>query len=127
MDTSSTETTPVPDNHNASSPRTFNAAQRKHLLGLYKTSGLTQKAFARREGVNFHTFVSWLAHERRATSTPAPARPVTHAAPPGFVEVRAAPFPPPLAAPLEVVLRDGRIARGADPALLATLARLLEA
>ena len=32
--------------------------RRAELLAQYKTSGMTQKAFAKRAGVNIHTFVS---------------------------------------------------------------------
>jgi hypothetical protein len=38
------------------------------LLAAYETSGLTQKEFARREGVRFPTFTAWLVRHRRAQS-----------------------------------------------------------
>lgn len=38
--------------------------RRAELLAAFDTSGLTQRAFARREGVNFHTFVAWLQRRR---------------------------------------------------------------
>ncbi|MDR1010056.1 MAG: hypothetical protein LBM04_02825 [Opitutaceae bacterium] len=84
---------------------------------------MTQKFFAKREGVNFHTFVSWLAQRRRgAGDGAAAARPPQSTA--CFIELCA---PVHAAAPmLEVVLRDGRIARGTDAVSLAALARLLE-
>ena len=97
--------------------------RRAELLAEYKTSGMTQKAFARHAGVNIHTFVSWLADQRRGVlSAAAPS------APAGFVEVGvSAGLVAPRAPFLEVVLRDGRIARGCDAAALAQLTRLLEA
>ena len=35
------------------------------LMSAYDASGLTQAAFARREGINYHTFMGWLARRRR--------------------------------------------------------------
>jgi transposase-like protein len=95
------------------------------LLAFYQTSGLTQKAFARREGVNIHTFSAWLSKHRHESGAPAQPGCGTHASA-AFVELSAL---APMAAPpaiLEVVLRDGRVARGADASALAALARLLE-
>ncbi|MDR1011929.1 MAG: hypothetical protein LBM04_12545 [Opitutaceae bacterium] len=104
--------------------RIMDAQRRGELLARFEAGGLTQKAFAKREGVNVHTFVSWLSQRRRdagggATRTPqCTARFIELSAPmrmPGAIGVMP-----------EVVLRDGRIARGADAASLAALARLLE-
>lgn len=39
--------------------------ERERLVLDYAASGLTQRAFARREGLNYHTFVSWCAKERQ--------------------------------------------------------------
>ena len=116
-DSSQSETTGKHRNLAKPPRRATSAQQRERLLREYKTSGLTQKAFALREDVNYHTLVSWLAHRRPAPCARPPA--------PGFVEIAAsAPVP---RAPLEVILRDGRRVRGEDPAALAALARLLEA
>jgi len=109
--------------HTKESRRAASARAREELLAEYKNSGLTQKAFAVSRNVNFHTFVSWLAHSRLQSSAPqrTPARVMT----PGFVELSA----PALGAPharLEILLRDGRVVRGDDARALATLARLLE-
>ena len=41
-------------------------SQRAALLAAFEASGLTQKAFAQREGINYHTFISWLVQQRRA-------------------------------------------------------------
>ena len=93
---------------------------RAELLAAFDTSGLTQRAFARREGVNFHTFVAWL--QRRRT---------TGAAPPAlrFHEVCLAPRAPgtPRAAALEVALPGGMIVRGDSVAAVAELVRALRA
>jgi transposase-like protein len=42
------------------------------LLMMYKESGLTQRAIARREGVNYTTFCAWVQAERERTPS-APA------------------------------------------------------
>jgi len=100
--------------------------RRAELLAQYKTSGMTQKAFARHAGVNIHTFVSWLAGEKRAGACLGAS--VLPGNPAGFVEVSAPAGLSALRTPLlEVVLRDGRIARGSDAEALARLTRLLEA
>lgn len=39
--------------------------RRAELLAAYTGSGLTQRAFARREGINFHTFIA-TSRRRRA-------------------------------------------------------------
>ncbi|AWI09981.1 hypothetical protein CKA38_12630 [Ereboglobus luteus] len=86
---------------------------------------MTQKAFAKREGVNIHTFVAWLAQYRRENDggMSQSRRARTQAR---FVELSAPASCVMGATTLEVVLRDGRIVRGADAASLAGLARLLE-
>lgn len=40
------------------------------LMSAYDASGLTQAAFARREGINYHTFMGWLARRRRELKHP---------------------------------------------------------
>ena len=96
--------------------RVSDQAQRAELLAAYDRSGLTQKAFAQREGVNVHTFVSWLQQRRRALGPTAAAAPVR------FAEL---PWSGARAAGLEVVLPDGVMVRGAVPAAVAALVRLL--
>jgi len=85
--TTSTNAAPAHGKPAAQARRNAAIAQRERLIALYKTSGLSQKAFARREGVNYHTFVSWLAHSRLA-AVPA-TRPNAPFPTPGFIEVRA--------------------------------------
>ena len=41
------------------------AAEREALVRAYPESGLTQKAFAKKEGVKYSTFVSWVQAQRR--------------------------------------------------------------
>lgn len=40
--------------------RITRAAEREALVQAYEESGLTQKAFAKQEGVKYTTFVSWV-------------------------------------------------------------------
>ena len=124
MDTNTIEIVDDKTKRDARSRRIASAQRRAELLALYQTSGLTQKAFARREGVNFHTFCAWLTKHRREPDASLQAAPMpAHSA---FVELRASASPASPPAPLEVVLRDGRVARGADASSLAALVRLLE-
>jgi len=81
------------------------AAQRESFLRAYEQSGLTQQAFARREGIKYPTLVSWL---RRRGPKPA------------FAEVTL-----PAAVGLEVRLPDGVVIRGAKLEEVAQLLRLL--
>ena len=48
--------------------------RQEELLRAYDQSDLSQREFARREGVNFHTFVEWLQRRRRAAGEKPPAR-----------------------------------------------------
>lgn len=92
--------------------RIADATEREKLLVAFAASGMTQRAFARREGINIFTFATWLRKKRRA------ALPMVK--PPAFVEVGV-----PAATPsrLEVVLPDGVIVRGMDGAEVAALVR----
>jgi hypothetical protein len=96
--------------------RVSDRSRRAELLAAYDRSGLTQKAFAQREGVNVHTFVSWLQQRRRARGPTAAATPVR------FAEV---PWSGARAVGLEVVLPDGATVRGAVASEVAALVRLL--
>src|SRR6266540_4240549 len=44
--------------------------RRAELLAAYRTSGLTQSAFARREGIRYSTFCTWAQAERRRGGLP---------------------------------------------------------
>ena len=94
--------------------------RRVEVLAGYEASGLTQKAYARREGINYHTFVAWwMQHRRGRTPTrslPAPMR---------FAEVRLPPVA--IGARLEVTLPGGIVVRGAEAAAIAALIKALEA
>ena len=93
-------------------------ARRDELLASYEQSGLTQKAFSSREGINYHTFVAWLSQWRRSAPTTTP-----RAAAMRFEEVRlggGVDIPG-----LEVTLPEGMVVRGQDAAKVAALVNAL--
>ena len=112
--------------------------RRAELLAAYRTSGLTQRAFARREGINYTTFCTWAQAERRGGRLPvAPAGGKKRRWPVAgettrmaFREVALAPSAPVAAsgiAGLEVRLADGTVLRGGSAVDLAKLVRALKA
>ena len=94
--------------------------RRAELVRAYQASGLTQAAFARREGVRYSTFAHWVQVALKMSATI--KRPVQ------FAEVR---LPLPRAAEesraagLEVRLPDGTMLRGGSAAELVKLVRAL--
>lgn len=112
--------------------------RRAELLAAYRASGLTQSAFARREGLRYSTFCTWAQAERQKGKLPvAPAgwkrrrrgvgtptvRPPQRI---NFAEVRLSAVPAPIPG-LEVRLADGTVLRGGSAAELAALLRALRA
>jgi len=85
--------------------------EREALVRAHAQSGLTQKAFAKREGVKYATFVSWVQDARRQRS----------AAKGGFTELT---LPRPTV-PLEVQLADGTVIRGGHAEEIARLLQLI--
>jgi transposase-like protein len=91
--------------------------RREELLAEYERSGLSQAAFARREGVRYPTFAHWVQERRRRASGEAAG------VVPRFVEVG---VPATSSSPeLSVTLPGGLVARGADATALASLVRAL--
>ena len=90
-------------------------SEREALVKAYEQSGLTQKAFAQREGIKFPTFVSWLQELRRGEARPKVS----------FAELTAPGVTIAPAAALEVQLPDGMIVRGGNAEELARLLRLV--
>lgn len=88
------------------------ANERKALVKAYQSSGLTQRAFAEREGIKYTTFVAWVQDAKRA-------EPKTSG---GFTEL-ALPGRP--VAPLEVQLADGTLVRGGNAEEVARLIQLI--
>lgn len=88
------------------------ASERKALVKSYHSSGLTQRAFAEREGIKYTTLVGWVQDARRA----APKTPA------GFTELT---LPGRAVAPLEVQLVDGTLVRGGSAEEVARLIQLI--
>ena len=86
-------------------------AEREAVVRAYEQSGLTQKAFARREGIKYPTLVSWVQRRRRKE---------TAGVGPTFAEFT-------MAGPsgLEVRWPDGVVIRGASVEDVAKLLRLV--
>jgi hypothetical protein len=103
--------------------------RREELLSAYRESGLTQMAFAKREGIRYSTFCTWAQAERRnGVLPPAPAgrkgRRGERAPAVRFTEVSLPGVPAPVAG-LEVRLPDGTVLRGGSAEELAALVRAL--
>jgi len=88
------------------------AEERESLVRAYRESGLTQKAFAAREGVRYTTFVSWVQEAKRSQK-PASV----------FAEVSLANRA--CAGGIEIVLADGVVVRGGDMESVITAANRL--
>ena len=103
-------------------------ARRQELLAAYEQSGLTQAAFARREGVKYQTFATWVSEGRRRSAAVGLSKSVV---PVRFAEVN---LPPSAqrelsanAGALSVTLPDGLVVRGADALAMAALVKALRA
>lgn len=86
--------------------------QRSATVRAFHASGLTQAAFARREGLNAKTLSHWVKPGAR----PSPVTPSVH-----FARVSL----PGASATLEVALADGTVVRGGDARAVAQLVRAL--
>lgn len=97
-------------------------AEKARLLAQYDRSGLTQRAFARREGIRYNTFIWWLKQRRDQGRRGAePSQPSIK-----FAEYRlAGPAPVPSTPPLEVNLPDGTTLRGGTASELVKLIKAL--
>ncbi len=105
--------------------------RRTELLALFRASGLTQAAFARREGLTYSTFCTWVQVERMAGRLPI-AKPggvrTKSTAKTSSVRFVEASLPEQLRESghrLEVRLPDGTELRGSSAVDLAKLLRLL--
>ncbi len=114
MGTTHTELIETGDKRDGRGRRLTTAERRAELVAAYRQSGLTQAAFARREGVTYSTFASWVQVSRQTRRRSATVK---------FAEVRL-PVPAPWAG-LEVRLPDGTVVRGTKAADLAEFVRAL--
>jgi hypothetical protein len=93
------------------------AGRRAEHVEAWRRSGLTQAAFARREGLRYPTFAHWVQQANKGALAPAVR----------FAQVRW-PQPPSPSAPslrLEVQLADGTTLRGGEVEPVAALVRAL--
>ena len=66
-----------------------NERERKRLLAAFDASGLTQRVFARQEGINYFTFAGWLRQRRlKSGQVAVAARPRMPAVPMGSCQDR---------------------------------------
>lgn len=96
--------------------------RRVELLRAYAESGQTRAAFARREGLKYSTFATWVQGRRAPSSARATVKPKPAPSPVRFTELRLA-----ARSSLEVVLPGGLLVRGTEAAAVATLVRALVA
>lgn len=89
--------------------------EQERLLCLYDESGLTQREFCRREGINYHTFVAWLGRRRKGDGSSEVS---------GFHQISLIGEHHSNGS-LEVVLPDGTELRGSRAGELAELVRLI--
>jgi hypothetical protein len=105
--------------HDERGRRIADGREKEALLEVYAASGMTQRAFAHREGINPFTFAGWLRQRRLASAAKPPA-------PSGVARFIELGFPRAAAAfGLELVFPDGLIVRGSDAKQLAMLVRRL--
>lgn len=92
--------------------------RREELVAAWRQSGLTQAAFARREGVQYSTFASWVQEARRHGGSAAP-----QAAKVRFAEAH---VPGVASTPkVEVHLSDGTVVRGTSAREVAMVVQAL--
>jgi transposase-like protein len=104
--------------HDEQGRRIADLGEKQTLIAAYESSGMTQRAFARREGINYFTFATWLRKKRLDAAKASPS------APQRFLELRL----PGAVAPsfaFEVVFPDGVIVRGSQAKEVAAIARAL--
>jgi transposase-like protein len=103
MKTLTAELVETGEKRDARGRRVMRAEVREALLAAYASSGMTQRAFAEREGVKYCTLTKWLLLQRRKAAT---------ATPPAFAEVRLNGGRAP--GTVEIVLPDGVLVRGTE-------------
>ena len=98
--------------------------RREQLLAQFRESGLTRRAFARREGIRYTTFCNWTQQAvKRGLAAPeaaAPAMRFAEVALPGRVSMGAGG-----GSGIEVRLADGTVVRGGRVEEVAALVRAL--
>jgi transposase-like protein len=117
METTLTEVITPERTRDGRGHRLYTDGRRDELIAAYQASGLTQVAFAQREGIKYSTFTAWLQGRRRAAqgTSGAPTAPLR------FLEASA----PPDWRGLEIILPDGTRVRGASAREVAEVAQAL--
>lgn len=110
MEAIATEVVETGEKRDAGGRRLAERRHRDAMIAAYQRSGLTQRAFAEREGIGFFRFVAWLKRYRQERGKS------------GFVEVNV-PRQPAEPSKVEVALPSGVVVRGAD---VEQIARLVE-
>lgn len=116
MVTTTTELIDTGEKRDRRGRRISQAERRAEAVAVWRGSGLTMAAFARREGLAYSTFAGWVL--KAARRRPADNRP-------HFAEVHLGPVLAPGAGLLEVRLPDGTMVRGASVPDLAALVKAL--
>ena len=117
MEAITAEIIPSEKKRDARGHRLYDEERQRRVLEGYDQSGLTQKAYAKREGIKYSTLVSWLQGRRRAGWVAKPRLRFAELALPAAGSRCA----------LEVVLTDGTQVRGHNARDLAEVVRLLRA
>ncbi len=112
MEAVATEVVDTGEKRDARGRRIALRRHREAMIAAYERSGLTQRAFADREGIGFYRFVSWLKQARRRRAKGA------------FVEVKL-PGRSPAVSNIEVALPSGVVVRGMDVEQMAKLVERL--
>ena len=114
METITTELVDTGEKRDRTGRRIALEQERAKWIEQYERSGLTQRAFAEREGIKFFTFTAWLKRYRqRGAKTSARFAEVT-------IRGRSAPMPA-----MEVALPDGVVVRGGEVEQLVALVQRL--
>ena len=100
--------------HDEQGRRIADVAEKEALIAAYEGSGMTQRAFARREGINYFTLATWLRKKRLGAAKTAKR--------PRFMEIG---LRPSSGFALEVVLPDGVVIRGTSSAEVVAVAGAL--
>ncbi len=95
----------------------YDEERKRRIMEGYDKSELTQKAYAKKEGIKYSTLISWLQGRRRANGQTKSLM--------KFEELRMPVAT--LGASIEVALPDGTLVRGTSARALAELLKLLRA
>ena len=115
MATISPEIVSLGERRDLSGRRLATTAKREAILAAYDESGLSQREFAKRDGVKYHTLVTWLVRRRRETEGKERSRTT-------FTEVT---LPRGTPSTLEISLPNGLVVRGTEVEQLCALVQAL--